>query len=127
MLFAAADFEVFMYDVERGRVNDALADIRVQLTNLEEAGLLRGRLTADEQHARVHPVDTLEECLSSAVYVQASICDLCYVISCLVDAVESLWSAQRTKGKYFLDSVYNARRRAFSETLIPEYSHYFSL
>jgi len=70
MLFAAADFEVFMYDVERGRVDDALADIRVQLTNLEETGLLRGRLTADEQHSRVHPVDTLQECLSSAVYVQ---------------------------------------------------------
>ena len=85
MLFAAADFEVFMYDVERGRVDDALADIRVQLTNLEEAGLLRGRLTADEQHSRVHPVDSLEECLSSAVYVQASAYD---VITCVVDTVE---------------------------------------
>jgi len=72
MLFAAADYQVYMYDVERGRVDDALADIRVQLTNLEEAGLLRGRLTADEQHARVHAVDTLEECLTSALYVQVT-------------------------------------------------------
>ena len=85
MLFAAADFEVFMYDVERGRVDDALADIRVQLTNLEEAGLLRGRLTADEQHSRVRPVDTLEECLSSAVYVQASTHD---VITCVIGAID---------------------------------------
>ena len=72
MLFAAAGYQVFMYDVERSRVDDALANIRVQLKSLDDAGLLRGKLSADEQHIRVHAVDSLAECLSPALYIQVS-------------------------------------------------------
>jgi L-gulonate 3-dehydrogenase len=71
MLFAAAGYQVYMYDVDRKRVDDAIADIGNQLKNLEKAGLLRGQLTVEEQHARVHAVDSLADCLSSAFYVQA--------------------------------------------------------
>jgi L-gulonate 3-dehydrogenase len=72
MLFAAAGYQVYMYDVERKRVDDAIVDIGIQLKNLEKAGLLRGQLTVDEQHSRVHAVDSLADCLSSAFYVQVS-------------------------------------------------------
>ena len=70
MLFASSGFVVEMFDVELSRVDEALADIRRQLTTLDQNGLLRGQLTVDEQHSLIHRADTLGQCLSGAYYVQ---------------------------------------------------------
>jgi L-gulonate 3-dehydrogenase len=73
MLFAAAGYEVKMYDSESGRVAGAIDDILVQLKGLSEAGLLRGKLSIEEQHGLVKPAASLADCLSGALYVQENV------------------------------------------------------
>jgi L-gulonate 3-dehydrogenase len=72
MLFAAYGFRVSLYNVNPARVQVALDDIKTQLENLSENGLLRGNLTVDEQMRLMSTANTLEECIESAIYVQAS-------------------------------------------------------
>lgn len=53
MLFAGANYKVFMYDVDEKQVKTALLDIKEQLKMLEENGLLRGKLNAQQQFALI--------------------------------------------------------------------------
>lgn len=49
MLFAGAGYQVCLYDVSQELMEGAIADIKKQLTILEETGMLRGSLTAVQQ------------------------------------------------------------------------------
>lgn len=70
MLFAAAGYEVKIYDSESQVVAQALDDILVQLKSIENAGMLRGHLSVTEQHQRITGVYSLAECVSEAIYIQ---------------------------------------------------------
>lgn len=72
MLFASAGYQVVLYDVVSANVDTALADIKFQLQNLQEKGLLRGKLSADEQFALISKADTLSDCLKDAIHIQVS-------------------------------------------------------
>jgi L-gulonate 3-dehydrogenase len=70
MLFAAAGYEVKLFDAQSDQVSGAIDDILVQLKDLNEAGLLRGKLTISEQHGLIGAAGSLAECVSGAAYVQ---------------------------------------------------------
>ncbi|XP_018016472.1 lambda-crystallin isoform X4 [Hyalella azteca] len=70
MLFTAAGFKVYMYDIDDKLVADALKDIQRQLQNLEKIGMLRGSDAADVQFSGISGGTSLEECVRGSVYVQ---------------------------------------------------------
>ncbi|XP_018564768.1 lambda-crystallin homolog [Anoplophora glabripennis] len=70
MLFAGANYNVVIYDVDQNQIKNALADIKQQLKMLEENGLLRGKLNAQQQFALIKGVNSLEEVVKNAYLVQ---------------------------------------------------------
>ncbi|GIY00204.1 lambda-crystallin homolog [Caerostris darwini] len=70
MLFASVGYEVKLFDVESSKIDDALADIQMQLNKLEETGYLRGHLSAAEQFSLISKCDTLKQCVSDSIHVQ---------------------------------------------------------
>lgn len=73
MLFAAAGFQVKLYDITPEIVSNALADIGRQLAALEESGHLRGSLSVDQQKSLIQPARSIAEAVSGALYVQENV------------------------------------------------------
>lgn len=73
MLFASVGYRVSVYDVEPSKVEEALADIKLQLKKLEDTGLLRGELTAEEQYNLISKCHSLKDCVQDSVHVQESV------------------------------------------------------
>ncbi|XP_060577988.1 lambda-crystallin-like [Ruditapes philippinarum] len=69
MLFAAAEYEVWLYDIEKTQLSGALEDIKAQLKELDSLQLLRGSLTADQQFNNIKTTDNIEQCVKDAVFV----------------------------------------------------------
>ncbi|GBM86196.1 Lambda-crystallin [Araneus ventricosus] len=70
MLFASVGYEVKLFDVESSKIDDALADIKLQLNKLEETGYLRGNLSAAEQFNLISKCETLKECVEGSIHIQ---------------------------------------------------------
>ena len=70
MLFAAAGYDVVLFDILPKQLEDARSEILLQLNDLKSKGLLRGSLSVEEQHARITGTTELKQCISDAVYVQ---------------------------------------------------------
>ncbi|RZF44875.1 hypothetical protein LSTR_LSTR004500 [Laodelphax striatellus] len=70
MLFAAAGYNVTLYDILPEQIETALVDLKDQLTKLEQKKLLRGTLTAKQQYSLITATTSLADCVKDAVYVQ---------------------------------------------------------
>ena len=70
MLFAAADYDVMLYDIDQKQLTGAMQEIRTQISLLESQKLLRGSLSAEEQFKNISTTDKLTECVSGAGYIQ---------------------------------------------------------
>lgn len=70
MLFAAANYRVVLYDVKAEKVDEALADIKVQLENLEHQQLLRGTLTAAQQLSLISGTNSMQDLVRGAIHIQ---------------------------------------------------------
>lgn len=70
MLFASVGYEAKVYDVETAKIDEALADIQIQLKKLEDTGYLRGKLSAAQQFSLIKKCETLKECVSGSIHVQ---------------------------------------------------------
>ena len=81
MLFAAAGYDVVMYDILPGRVEEARKDIKDQLASLQEAGLLRGTLSIEEQYNLIRPAQDLKDCVEGAKYVQVYVHFNCLILN----------------------------------------------
>ncbi|KAK9507231.1 hypothetical protein O3M35_007137 [Rhynocoris fuscipes] len=73
MLFTGAGYKVYIYDVVKQQVENAKDDIRQQMETLEKNNLLRGKLSAKQQFSLINGTNSLEECLSGALYIQECI------------------------------------------------------
>ncbi|KAJ8315286.1 hypothetical protein KUTeg_007436 [Tegillarca granosa] len=69
MLFAAAGYQVKIYDIEASQITHALSDIWQQLIELQKIGLLRGSLSIEEQHKRIEGTNDITECAKGAFFV----------------------------------------------------------
>jgi len=70
MIFASVGYKVVLYDVEQQQVTKALANIKEELLEFEEAGTLRGNIPAKAQAELVTGTASLAECVEGAVWVQ---------------------------------------------------------
>jgi len=70
MIFASEGFNVVLFDVDQNQVTKAIQDIKSELVQFEEAGTLRGSLTAAAQAEMISGTDSLETCVTGAKYIQ---------------------------------------------------------
>lgn len=56
MIYAAAGYKVFIYDIEPSQVEKALSGTKQQLHLLEKEGNLRGKLSAEKQFSLIKGV-----------------------------------------------------------------------
>ncbi|XP_060944630.1 lambda-crystallin homolog [Limanda limanda] len=70
MVFASGGYSVKIYDNQPGQAVNAIAEIRKQLQELEEAHMLRGELSAGQQLALLSSYDDLAQALEGAFFVQ---------------------------------------------------------
>ncbi|KAG7501585.1 lambda-crystallin-like [Solea senegalensis] len=70
MVFVSGGYAVKIYDNQPGQAAKAVAEIRKQLNELEEAHMIRGELTSTQQLALLSSYDDLEQALEGAFFVQ---------------------------------------------------------
>lgn len=70
MVFLSGGYKVNIYDNQTGQAASALQEVRKQLEDLQEAGMLRGNLSAAQQLALLSSHDNLAQALAGAFFVQ---------------------------------------------------------
>uniref|UniRef100_UPI0037E9508F lambda-crystallin homolog n=1 Tax=Semicossyphus pulcher TaxID=241346 RepID=UPI0037E9508F len=70
MVFISGGYSVKIYDNQPGQAANAIKEIRKQLEELEEAHMLKGELSATQQHALLSCYDDLAPALEGAFFVQ---------------------------------------------------------
>jgi len=70
MIFASVGYKVSIYDIVESQVENALKQAKTQLKKLEERGLLRGKLSADEQFNCISGSTDIKQAISGAFFLQ---------------------------------------------------------
>ncbi|XP_058526972.1 lambda-crystallin homolog isoform X2 [Ochotona princeps] len=72
MLFASGGFKVKLYDIEQQQITNALESIRKEMKALEQAGSLKGSLSAQQQLSLISGCSNLAEAIEGAVHIQVN-------------------------------------------------------
>ncbi|XP_063807716.1 lambda-crystallin homolog [Pseudophryne corroboree] len=70
MVFASGGFNVRLYDIVKEQVTAALEDIRKQMEELRNSGMLRGSLSVHEQISLISGWSDLKLALEGAIFIQ---------------------------------------------------------
>ncbi|XP_077154481.1 lambda-crystallin homolog [Ranitomeya variabilis] len=70
MVFASGGFKVRLYDIVKEQVAAALEDIRKQMEELRNSGMLRGSLSSEEQISLISGFSDLKSALEGAIFIQ---------------------------------------------------------
>ncbi|XP_073877760.1 lambda-crystallin homolog isoform X11 [Macaca fascicularis] len=70
MLFASGGFQVKLYDIEQQQIRNALENIRKEMKLLEQAGALKGSLSAEEQLSLISGCPNIQEAVEGAMHIQ---------------------------------------------------------
>ncbi|XP_073846197.1 beta Hydroxy acid dehydrogenase 2 [Musca autumnalis] len=73
MLFTSVGYKVMLYDILPEQLSSALEYIDIELHRLEEQGLLRGDLSAEEQFKCLSTTTDIKELTRGAVFIQECI------------------------------------------------------
>jgi len=73
MIFASAGFRVMLYDIQPEQTQVSLNMTQKELRDLEVAGLLRGKLNAEEQIACLSTTNDIKELVKGAYFIQECI------------------------------------------------------
>ncbi|XP_072253553.1 lambda-crystallin homolog [Leuresthes tenuis] len=90
MVFISGGFSVRIYDNQPGQAANAIAEIRKQLEELEEAHMLRGELTAAQQLALLSNYEDLAQALEGAFFVQECVFEQLEVKQSVFQDIERL-------------------------------------
>ncbi|KAM4558943.1 lambda-crystallin homolog isoform 1-T1 [Odontesthes bonariensis] len=90
MVFVSGGFSVRIYDNQPGQAANAIAEIRKQLEELEEAHMLRGELTAAQQLALLSNYEDLAKALEGAFFVQECVFEQLEVKQSVFQDIERL-------------------------------------
>lgn len=92
MVFLSGGYKVKLYDNKPGQASGAIAEIRKQLEELQQAKMLRGNLSAAEQLSRLSSHEDLQQALDGAFFVQESVFEDLEAKQSVFHAVEELVS-----------------------------------
>lgn len=70
MLFASVGYSVTLYDILPKQIDDALIGIKEEVHLLEKQGLLRGTLTAEQQHNLISGTTDIKVMAKDAILIQ---------------------------------------------------------
>ena len=70
MLFAAAGYQVAIYDIKKSQLDQAMTVIQERLHDLEKQGLLRGKTSASEQFKLIVTTDDMAAAVENAFFIQ---------------------------------------------------------
>ncbi|XP_036414067.1 lambda-crystallin homolog [Colossoma macropomum] len=92
MVFLSGGYKVKIYDNQPGQALRAITDIRKQVEELQEAQMLRGKLSAAEQLSLLSSHDDLSQALEGAFFVQECVFEELEAKKSVFQAVEKLVS-----------------------------------
>ncbi|XP_054643446.1 lambda-crystallin homolog [Dunckerocampus dactyliophorus] len=90
MVFASGGYSVKMYDNQPGQAAKAVTEMGKQMMELEEAGMLRGQLSATQQLALLSTYDDLPLALHGTFFVQECVFEQLEVKQNIFQEVECL-------------------------------------
>ncbi|KAL7865765.1 hypothetical protein SRHO_G00110120 [Serrasalmus rhombeus] len=90
MVFLSGGYKVKVYDNQPGQASRAITDIRKQVEELQEAQMLRGKLSATEQLSLLSSHDDLSQALEGAFFVQECVFEELEAKKSVFQAVEKL-------------------------------------
>ncbi|XP_061648474.1 lambda-crystallin homolog [Phyllopteryx taeniolatus] len=70
MVFASGGYTVKLYDNQAGQAANAMTEMKKQMMELQEVGMLRGQLSAMQQLALLSSHEDLQQALQGAFFVQ---------------------------------------------------------
>ncbi|XP_072542141.1 lambda-crystallin homolog isoform X2 [Salminus brasiliensis] len=89
MVFLSGGYKVKIYDNQPGQASRAIAEIKKQVEELQEAGMLRGNLNASNQLSLLSSHDDLSEALEGAFFVQECVFEELEAKKSVFQAVEN--------------------------------------